>query len=69
MLAGGKGLVGRLLIYLRSYGLNGFFLFIAKALSILLARSPGRPLLKRSRLGGYILLIPYDRGISAELAR
>jgi hypothetical protein len=69
MLAGGKGLVGRLLIYLRSYGLNGFFLSIAEALSILLARSPGRPLLKRSRLGGYILLIPYDRGISAELAR
>ena len=63
-------IVGRLARYLGDYGLRGILLFSGRALSALLSlKPPSKPMLIKVKIGGFLMLVPGDRGISAELLR
>jgi len=63
-------LVRRLVRYIKGYGLMGILLFSVKALSSLLSlKPPSKPMLVKTKLGGFLMLAPGDRGLSAELFR
>jgi hypothetical protein len=63
-------IVGRLARYLGDYGLRGILLFSGRALSALLSlKPPSKPMLMKVKIGGFLMLVPGDRGMSAELLR
>jgi FkbM family methyltransferase len=62
-------LIQRLVKYFRDHGLKGILLFTVKALALLLWKAPSKPMLVKTRIGGFLMLVPGDKGISSELLR